>query len=505
MTSAAFSSSRVARALASSVLSQAITVGQTYLLVPLFLAAWGGDGYGRWLSLTALASYLQLVDLGGQTYVGNRLAAAFAKNESAEFRLILRRGFSVFLAVTLVAWSLVVLAALLLPNTGWDLDSKLVVVIYSTFIAIGVPGGVLVSCYAATGRVVRGANVGNLVRIVTLGLCVTALALHATQPVYAGVQLVYGMLATTAIVVDLRRQIPELFPPRASWQAVGEAMPLLRESLPYWIFGLAGALSLQGVLLVVSANASDATVAAYATHRSAASLILYAGALLRPALWTELTFLAARKDYPRIRELVSIAVRSSTWFAAVVGSAICLAAPFGYALWTRSKLELHVPLLVLLAVQATLSAAWSAAAWPLMSASQPRSLARWTLLNAVLTVAGGYVCMRLGTGLIGLVAWSLAVDVVCGLIPFPLAAFAFMQGSARSFFWDIARAALCAAPFGLLAYLCLVSTADNRLRLVGFGVGGLLLAWPSLRFLYGRDFERIQRSLRRALGGASAA
>ena len=40
------------------------------LLVPLFLRAWGADGYGGWLTLTAFVSYLGLLDLGGRTTSG---------------------------------------------------------------------------------------------------------------------------------------------------------------------------------------------------------------------------------------------------------------------------------------------------------------------------------------------------------------------------------------------------------------------------------------------------
>lgn len=500
MTSSAFSSGRVARALASTILSQGLTIAQTYLLVPLYLAAWGSEGYGHWLSLTALAAYIALADFGGQIYVGNRLAEAYALDQPEQFKALLQRGFSVFSTFSVIALA-ITCGALLTPAVTLSLDSKLVVFLYAIDAALAVSGGVLVTCYAATGRVVRGVNIGSINRIVTIVVSAGGLLLHFDQPRFAGLLLAISLATTAGVVWDLRRQLPELFVPRYSISAVREGAPLLKESLHFWLFSLASALSLQGVVLALSMTTDGATVAEYSTHRAGASLVGYAASLLKPALWTELTFLAARADFTRIRELVSVAVRANVWIASVAGSGLCLAAPFAYATWTRSKLELDVPLLGLLIVQAVLSAGWSAASWPLMSASRPRSLARWTVANGALTVAGGYALLRAGMGLRGFVMWSLAVDLICGLLPFPIAAYAFLEGRVRSFFIDVARALACAVPFGALALGCSFVSTDDRVRIAVFAAISCALAWPMLYALFGgRELARIMGALRRAAG-----
>jgi O-antigen/teichoic acid export membrane protein len=500
MTSATFSSGRVARALASTIVSQGLTIAQTYLLVPLYLAAWGSEGYGRWLSLTALAAYIALADFGGQIYVGNRLAEAFALQQREQFIALLQRGFSVFTTFSVIALA-ITCGVLLAPALKLSLDSKLVVFFYAIDAALAVSGGVLVTCYAATGRVVRSVNFASINRIVTILVSMGGLLLRFDQPRFAALLLGISLLTTTGLVWDLRRQLPELFRPRFSLAALRAGVPLLRESLHYWLFSLASALSLQGVVLALSMTNDGATVAAYSTHRSGASLVAYAAALLKPALWTELTFLAARADFARIRELVSVAVRANVWLASVMGSALCLAAPFAYATWTRSKLELDMPLLALLIGQAVLAAGWSAASWPLMSASRPRSLARWTVANAALTVAGGYALLRAGFGLRGFVVWSLAVDLVCGLVPFPIAAYAFLQGRVSAFFIDMARALACAVPFMALAFSCAFVSSDERVRIAVFTAISCILAWPTLYALFGgRELARIVSALRRAAG-----
>ncbi|MDB4987509.1 MAG: hypothetical protein JWN04_2687 [Myxococcaceae bacterium] len=495
MTVAAFSGFRVAQALASSVLGQIIQIAQNYLLVPLFLSAWGDEGYGQWLSLTALASYLSLLDLGGQSFVGNQLAEAFAQERPRDFQKTLREGFSLFVTATSLAQLLVSLV-LLWPGLGWDRSARLIVFWSSISVALSVPAGVLVTCYPATGRVVRSTSIGNVSRLLTLVISCLALRAHVKQVDLALTLFGFNIIATAVIMRDLRRQLGGLFVPRLSLEDLRKGVRLLRGSLDYWLFSLAGALNLQGILLVLAFVHDNASVAQFATHRSAASLTVYLGSLLRPALWTEMTFMAARGDTARLRDVVSVAVRTGTWCAAVAGSTICLAAPFGYALWTRSKLELNVPLLLLLTTQAVLSAAWNTASWPLMSAGRPRALARWSVLNAILTVAGAYVGLRAGWGVWCVAAASLAADVVCGLIPFPMTAAAFLTEPVSRFAKDLIRALLCALPFATVAYLSIRFCETNVVRALVFGGASLLLAWPAMLALLGkRDLNRIRMAL----------
>ena len=495
MTGAAFSGFRVARAFASNILGQAIGIVQSYLLVPLFLSAWGDEGYGQWLSLTALASYLALLDLGGQSFVGNRLAEAFAQDRHDDFRATLREGASLFVATGLVAQT-AVSVALLWPGLPWDTSARLVVFWSAGLVAISIPGGVLVTCYYATGQIVRGTMTGNLARITMLLVSVLALRAKFERSDYASILFATNVVTNIFVFYDLRVAAGQLFRPRLSLADLRRGLTLLRGSLQYWLFALAGALNLQGVLLVLALASGNSSVAQFATHRAAASLTVYVGGLLRPALWTEMTFMAARGDTPRLREVISVAVRIGTWCAAVAGATISLAAPFGYALWTRSKLDLDFTLLLILIGQAVLSAAWNTASWPLLSGSRPRALARWSLLNAALTIVAAYIGLRIGWGVWCVAAASLAADVVCGLIPFPLTAAAFLQESKWRFPLDLGRALLCAVPFAAAAYVSIRFCETHLLRALAFGGSCLVLAGPALLVLLGRqDIVRIRHAL----------
>jgi O-antigen/teichoic acid export membrane protein len=492
---ASFSGSRVAKALASTALGQVLSIGQNFLLVPLYLRAWGEQGYGKWTALTALVSYLSLLDLGGQSFVGNRLAEAFALNKPDEFRRTLDRGFTLFSLIAGTAAALIGLL-LLLPGLPWDREARLVLASSAASFSLSVCGGVIIPCYAATGQVVRATAVGMLGRLATVIASVVALYASCTMPAYALLLLVVTAIANVFIVRDLRHAVGDLFRLNFEWRLLRGSMEMLRGSLDFWFFSLAGALNLQGLVLVVSSVAGASAVAQFVTHRAAASLIVYSGNLLRPALWTEMTFMAARGDTTRLRETVSLATRLSACSAAIAAMGICVVAPSGYALWTRSQLKLDIPLLVVLVVQAALAAAWSAASWPLMAANKPRILARWSVVNGALTVAGAYIAMRLGYGLRGVAAVSLGADIVCGLLPIPLASAAFLAAPFGEFWRDLGRALACALPFGAAAYLSIRCWDHDGMRIASFAVASLVLAWPVLLGLLGaRDLARIRKAV----------
>src|SRR5207244_377099 len=82
---------------------QLISAGQSILLVPLFLRAWGSEGYGHWLTLTACTSYLFLLDLGGQQYIANVLTLDRARDDTAAFRNTFSEALSLFSVIAAAA------------------------------------------------------------------------------------------------------------------------------------------------------------------------------------------------------------------------------------------------------------------------------------------------------------------------------------------------------------------------------------------------------------------
>ena len=69
----------------SSAIIMVTMVGQI-LTVPILLTRWGAQIYGEWLTLTALAGTLSMLNLGVQSYVTNRLIAYYVRGEISRGR-----------------------------------------------------------------------------------------------------------------------------------------------------------------------------------------------------------------------------------------------------------------------------------------------------------------------------------------------------------------------------------------------------------------------------------
>ena len=72
---------RVLKGLGAGMLGQIISIVTRISLVPLFLLYWGSDQYAVWLLISAVVSYLTLVDFGGQLFIINKLTIHAAKED----------------------------------------------------------------------------------------------------------------------------------------------------------------------------------------------------------------------------------------------------------------------------------------------------------------------------------------------------------------------------------------------------------------------------------------
>lgn len=501
-------SQRLGKGIASSALAQVIAGLNAFLLVPLFLRAWGAEGYGLWLALTALISYLSLLDLGGQSYVGNLLALAYTRQDKAEFRRVLSGGVSLFIFICLGVWIAVILLVswpnLPFPGLGRALsfDERLVLICMSTLLLIAIPGGVYVTAYRSTGLFVRGTMVGNLMRLILLGISIGLLYLSANPGVYAAGMLGHGIVMTLVIIRDIQRQIPNC---RRIHIGLGEArygLTYLGGSLYFWLIALAGALNQQGLLLVLTALGSPVAVALFATHRTAAGLLRYVSTLLQGPLWPEFSFLWAQKRYSDMERVVVISTGLMMLSSGVVAIALYMFLPFIYPLWTGHALEVQMSLFGILLLQGVLATAWFGASLGLMACNHHQLLSGWMLLNALITIACAVLLVK-PLGALGAALASLIGDITCSLIVIPWLTSQRLRISARQIYKTIIFSLLILTLFVAIVSI-LSAWLTEWLTLFVFGLVVTGLGYPALVFVLGQtEANNLANKLRRSVRSIS--
>lgn len=489
MTGAALEASprkRVWKGLSASALGQAVAAAQAIVLVPFFLHAWGADLYGRWLALTAAVSYLTLLDLGGKSYIANLLAIRHAQGDEAGFRKVLSEGVSLFIFVSLgtCAVMLILLGVFLRtpfpglgrPFLGWEAQ---VLGLIGASCLLAIPSGVYGSCFRAAGLFARGAIVRIFVVcawiVVSMGLLYASVSLEA----YAAATLGFGIASTSAVVWDTRRCIPGckglrigLAPARQGWAHLGG-------SLHFWVIALAEVAKIQGVVLVLAFIAPPAAVAAFATHRTLASISGYTSVLVQGPVIPELSFLWAQQRHADLQRAAFASVKLLMVAAGSVALLLWLSAPLAYPLWTGGKLPLEPDLLLILLVQGVLAAGWSTSAWALLATNHHRVLTGWFLGNAAVTLV---LAAWLGSahGAAGVAAAGLIGDLLCGLAAFPVLGSFFLKLPPGRLYRELCAGALTLLPLAGAAYLARVFL-NGWWSVAFFVLAGAGLAYPMLR------------------------
>jgi O-antigen/teichoic acid export membrane protein len=483
---ATFSPRRVLRGLASSILGQILSLLQAFLLVPLYFRAWGADGYGRWLAISAAVGHLALLDFGGQAFIGNSLAYAFAQGKEDEFRRKLELGLFLYFSVAGIAFAALSAFLLCWPSAHFSSGDKLVSALLGAAYLLTVPGGILASCYRATGQIVRGNWIGNVFRGISLVAFAIALAMKIGVVLYSVIFLLLWLGNLIGVFWDLRRRILNLKLGRLSLRNAKASITLLGGSFNFWLISVAQTLNNQGFLLLLAVLLGDQAVVLYSTHKTASGIIGYSTSLFQPSIWSELSFLAARHEVQRAAKFTLLSIRVSVLFAGALAIILWFAGPLVYSVWTHHSLQVQPTLLALLVLQGVLAAGWSTASWPLLAANRHNEVAKWSLLNSLLTVFGAWLAIALQWGIEGAVLASILSDLICGLWAFPALASRYLQLPSAKFYLAMLHPAMGLIPAALLAHLSFQLATTNWVRLAYLGLAALLSVLPAMRLSLGK-------------------
>lgn len=484
---------RISLGVGSSALAQAIAALQAFGLLPVFLHAWGPHTYGLWCSLTALTSYLGLLDLGGQSYVGNRLAMHAAQANWAEFRRDLSEALSLFLALG-IGVSLVILLSLLLairvplpilnrPLQVWE--ASVIGLQAPMYVLLTIPGGIYATAYRAVGMFTRGAMIGNVFRLGGFAVSAGLLLLSATPPIYALALCGVGAALTGFIGWDIRRAIPQSRGIQLSLAAARKGCSRLGGgSWHFWTISVAQAINQQGIVLIVAGALTPEAVAIYTTHRTLANISGFVGSLVQGPMLPEFSAFWARNELEQLRRWALSSIRFVIVASGISALALWIAGPVVYPLWTGRHLSLQPVLLAVLVTQAILSAGWTTSVWSLLAANRHRAVAAWSLANALVALALAAILSR-RMGLAGAALGSLVADIACGAFVFPLLLSRFLSLRITQIYGEIGEALIALAP-GAAMLLLVKIVFDGWWAIAVFVFLSAVSAYPTLHFALGK-------------------
>lgn len=390
---------RMARGILANVYDKGAVTLVQLMSIPILTATWGGEGYGIWLMLLTVPTYIALSDLGFGTAAGVILTQCASSGDHDRANRVLQSTIAFVMGTVCVA-GLIALAYALWLGTGqpdqppqsspFSAPEIAVAIGFITLYAMVLTQMSIVTVVFRATHKFAFAMVFAGTWILLEGGALVALAYHGfgiahAAGAYFAIRLV-GYIAFTAL---LRRKEP--------WVKVGvkradraTIRALANPSLAALGLTFATAVSLQGMVLALGAAAGPAVVAIFGAARTLSRAPLQlSGMVLRPSI-PELTRAITEGNTSLERRLTRMNILVSLAVTLPFGVILTLAGPWILSLMSGGALTASWMLFALLSLTAISNATWMALATPLIAMNRQAEFSYLYLLAALFAVVIAY-------------------------------------------------------------------------------------------------------------------
>ncbi len=382
---------RIARGFLANVYDKgAITLVQL-LAIPVITTAWGVDGYGLWLMLLTIPTYISLSDLGLGTAAGVVLTQC-ASNKKYERANVVLQSTILFVMGTVTVAALVALSFAFWFSLNGNIIAPFqrVEVAYAIIAITGyslvmTQMSIITVVYRSTYKFAFAMTFsGTLILLEGLSLVVLPLFGFGLQYV----ALAYFLIRLTGyavFVILLQKKEPWIrigvrFAQRATIRE------LANPSVAALGLTFATAISLQGMVLALGISAGPAIVAVFGAARTLSRAPLQlSGMVLRPSI-PEMTRAIAEENYALLSTLNRVNIRMALGVSVPFGIAMIVAGPWLLSHLSHEALDANYMLFVLLSIAAVANATWKAMATPLIAINRQAEFSFHYLIIAILAV-----------------------------------------------------------------------------------------------------------------------
>ena len=418
---------RLSLGVSGQAFSRLIFAFYTVALIPVLIRAWGVGGYGQWIALTALASYMSFSNFGLVSTSANEMVMAAGANDHVRarrtFQMSLNLTFYIVLPLILVILAIAAVTPIskILRLTALS-DSQVLLII--TLIAaqfwLQTVRGLMVAALYATGSYGLGYYLAGAAKMIELiGIAVVVTFFHGSQVSAAAIMASVALLDLTIITLVTYRVAPwariDLRAFDRSWVAA-QAKPAIGFVL--WNLSTMAVL-IQGPRIVLATLLGGRAVAIYAIYGTAMRLMDQLLLMVVLPLEIEIAHSVGRKAIDQTYRLVGLGTQFSWALFILVASFLMLCGPLVFHFWTHGQVEFSYGLMALYLLMSACNQLGRVSAHALTSMNRLYGLSFITLaislaalgLGALLTIPLKIPGMVIG-GIVGELGASLVVIVV---------------------------------------------------------------------------------------------
>ncbi|MBN1548313.1 MAG: lipopolysaccharide biosynthesis protein [Syntrophaceae bacterium] len=408
---------RIFHGLAANSFGQMVTIIIQVISVPLFIRFWGVHLYGEWLVISAIPAYLALTDIGFGSVAANEMTMLVSKENRQEALEVFQSTWIFICIASALLGGLILAGIWTLPLERWLKLSLLthrnfgvVTSLLAIYVLFGLQGGLLQAGYRCEGNYARGVLAGNILRLIEFASVTVGVCLGAGVIITALIFLTMRLIGTAFVYLDLKKYAPWVHF-GVQWVRYPLIRRLAQPAVAYMAFPIGNALSLQGMVIVVSSILGPVAVVVFSTVRTLTRFALQVMGMINNTVWPEISMAYGAGDKGLMRRLHRGSCQASVWLSGLAVLALSLVGREIMKIWTDGKvipdpLFLHLMLFVIVA-----NSLWYTSSVIHVAINKHRNMAVAYLLGTSTSLALAYYFLIPRFGLNGAPLALFAIDI----------------------------------------------------------------------------------------------
>ncbi len=407
---------RILKNLGAMFTGRLLTIVQQVIIPPIFIHRYSTAQFGEWSILSGTVAALAILNFGVQTYMNQDLAVRYARGDFENYHIRQSTALRLLLGVVLVAGTLSLVVFLLPLDTMLKLDiGRRTTQLTAYFLAIQVLlsflNGYVAGIFMGVAMAHRGAYWNNFQALLTALVLLGCVSLHLPFPVLAGVQVVTMSIAIVAVLIDIRRTSPAIFPSLRYWDAAA-AEDMLKPSGYFGLLTICNFLTYQAPVILIGRVLGPVAVTGFVVMRLVFSMCRQILAMFTQSMGAEITNLFGRSDWTSLSRLYDYSERFIFFLIPLVNTAVLIASPVLITLWMHKRVELFSPYPYMLSAAISMVISLKEHKYQFQfSTNTHEELARVMFLSYIGMIAVSIAAVHL-FGIVGFLWTWLAVEIL---------------------------------------------------------------------------------------------
>ncbi|MFZ5746843.1 MAG: lipopolysaccharide biosynthesis protein [Pseudomonadota bacterium] len=303
---------RLIHGLSGHAVMRVAILAQSIALVPILISRWGVDGYGAWIALTALGSYVGLTNFGIVDASGSAMLLATGAGDGARARRVFGSTVATLALVAAPVFGLTGAVALFAPLRDWlklaafdATDVSIVLLMVAIQVWCNMMRGAFAAAIATTGRFGLSNMTSACWKLAEIAGIACAVLYFNQGIAVAGYCIALAAIGDLLIAVGITWRLADWVKGTALRVDRTILSELARPSLGNVVlqFGVNGVV-VQGPRVLLSALIGPAAVGVFAVHLTAARLTQQIVSMLAGPMMLEMSLAVGSGDQERAARLL---------------------------------------------------------------------------------------------------------------------------------------------------------------------------------------------------------